>query len=273
MLFVSPLHSHYHEILHRENTILRCTLCFSLSVLGLSCCSIWEDSCLAILMCIHLWKCQAPRADLINGGWKPVSDIPMFFPQARNLHRVPSRVGRLWVAPSGDELYSVCLDWLSLFCCPVLLFPGLHSCHLGTLPKINYLLTCLCLGLCILGKRGTNASAVRTVPFRHQGQQSLLSLPFCELLESRHVKFQLCWNLSCTAFCFLIVFHFSRWWRKWLHHCLPTASQLFSHTCCDVLPLMCSSVFLGCLLLALLECISFWNSLSSLFLFLFHYYS
>lgn len=131
---------------HRENTILHCTLCFSLSVLGLSCCSIWEDSCLAILMCIHLWKCQAPRADLINGGWKPVSNIPMFFPQAGNLHRVPSRVGRLWVAPSGDELCSVCLDWLSLLCCPVLLFPGLHSCHLGTLRKINYLFTCLCLG-------------------------------------------------------------------------------------------------------------------------------
>lgn len=74
--------------MHRENTILRCTLCFSLSVLGLSCCSIWEDACLAILMCIHLWKCQAPRADLINGGWKPVSNIPMFFPQAGNLHRV-----------------------------------------------------------------------------------------------------------------------------------------------------------------------------------------
>lgn len=171
-------------------------------------------------MYIHIWKCQALGTALDQWGLETSGYL---FPSS--FHRQVSLGGSSveWRLGIPVVISSVEFPWFDFLSVHVQPSQPLHSCHLGLLPQINYLLMCSSvLTLCVLGIPGQesslqSSSAFVTVSLKHswpQGQMNFLSLPlYHQLLGLRHVFLTMLeFDFLATAALFS-VFHFS-WWGK-----------------------------------------------------------
>ena len=218
-IYVSHLHSCYYKILHAHGKysfaqytvyfsffFLRLFLLLDLGSLLLSHSAVYTH-----LEMPGLW--DSPWSMGIGNQWV---HIPLFLPQAGESQRVLH--GMEAGCPSGDQLCWISLIWLSVLVQPS---QPLHSCHLGSLPKINYLLMCSSvLMLCVLGKPGREKlqclCSWNCIPqaFLAPGSDgfSFFTMPSVARVAACYVSTVLEFDFLATAALFS-VFHFP-WWGK-----------------------------------------------------------